>query len=138
VGGVRAEVGEGFVHSAHDMQQRACRLSRDLKHAHQSVSRRHWNYDKAGMVDQARRDWFAPRQAAQEIGGHGKVIDAGKVPDSCSGVGRPPILAEGVVVFLCRLIGELPSNRASRILLTGSNSNRNAMRAIILPPGFSR
>src|SRR5271168_5503967 len=26
-----------------------------------------------------------------------------------------------------------PSNRASRILLTGSNSNRNAMRALILP-----
>src|ERR1700677_1652709 len=59
VWGLNAKRRERFVNGAHDMQQRSCRFSRDLEHAHQAVSGRLRDNDKAGVVGQARCDWFA-------------------------------------------------------------------------------
>src|SRR5580693_1311105 len=73
VRGLDAKGRQRLVHGANDMQQRPAGLSGNLEHAHQSVSIRHWDYDKPGMVDQTRSDWFAHRQSAQEVGSHSEV-----------------------------------------------------------------
>jgi hypothetical protein len=70
---LHVKLSERFIHGANDVQPRAFGLSCDLEHPHQAISSRYRDNDKARMVRQARRDWSALRQAAQEIGVHRKV-----------------------------------------------------------------
>ena len=70
MGGLSTEFRKRFINGSHDMQQRSCRLSRDLEHPHQAISSRHRDDDKAGVVGQTRSDRLALGQAAQEIGVH--------------------------------------------------------------------
>src|SRR5580698_238102 len=88
--GLSAKRRERLLNGAHDMQQRPCRFSRDLEHAHQAVPDGLRYNDKAGVFGQARRNWFAHCEGAQEIRGQGEFGNSGKVPDARAGVSRPP------------------------------------------------
>lgn len=104
--GLHIQCFERFIKRTHDMQQGPRGFSRDLEHAHQAISSRFRDNDNAGVVSQAGRNRFALGKTAQEISGYSKVGDSRKIPYTGAGVGRPPILAEGVMVFRRGLIGE--------------------------------
>jgi hypothetical protein len=142
VGGFNTERRERLLNRAHHMQQRSRRLSHDLEHAHQAVSGRLRDNHKAGVVGQARRDWFAQRQASQEIRGQSKFRNCRKVPDARAGIRRGPILAQGIMVCLGRFIRELTLESRQQDLVDriefesecheGTNSIRFSQRAVDL------
>lgn len=119
------ECGKRLIQGADDFQERPLRPSHQLKHASRTKRSLGWSNDKARTGGRIRHGWLPICQLMNNFGGYCELTHRGEIQNACARIGRSRVLSNRLVKRGQQFIRVRPSNRASRILLAGSNSNQN-------------